>query len=178
MQTRSWKIVILIGIFKFLKSIVLFAAGLGLHSLIGKDANEVLTWLAGSLRIDADNHYLQRLIDSISFLSPHKMWLLSIAAFVYATIFLIEGIGLILRKHWAEVLTVIVTGSFIPLEVYELIDRFTIMRVGTLTVNLIILLYLILRLRSENTSSKHHTTMKANSTVPIGTDGFLVKRTK
>ena len=34
-----------------------------------------------------------------------------------------EGVSLLLRKRWAEYFTVIVTASFIPLEIYELVKK-------------------------------------------------------
>jgi len=42
---------------------------------------------------------------------------------------LTEGVGLALRKRWAEYLTIIATSSLIPLEVYELIQHFSVMKI-------------------------------------------------
>ncbi len=50
--------------------------------------------------------------------------------FLYAGLFLIEGTGLLLRKHWAEYFTIITTGLFIPLEVYELARHFTVVKLA------------------------------------------------
>jgi hypothetical protein len=57
--------------------------------------------------------------------------------------------GLWLRRRWAEYLTVIVTGSFIPLEIYEIVEHFTVLRVVVLAVNVAIVIYLVLDLRRE-----------------------------
>jgi uncharacterized membrane protein (DUF2068 family) len=69
---------------------------------------------------------------------------------VFAAIFLTEGIGLLLRRHWAEYLAVIATASFLPLELYELIHRVRATRVVIVAANLAIVVYLIVRLRSEH----------------------------
>jgi uncharacterized membrane protein (DUF2068 family) len=52
-----------------------------------------------------------------------------------------------LRKHWAEYLTLISTGLFIPLEVFEIYRRFTLIRVAVLAINLAIVWYLAARIK-------------------------------
>ncbi len=46
-------------------------------------------------------------------------------------------------KRWAEYLTVIATSLFLPLEINELIDKVSFLRVSALLVNLAILVYLV-----------------------------------
>ena len=72
---------------------------------------------------------------------------LSIGSFVYAAITLTEGAGLAFRKRWAEYFTIVITGSFLPLEIYEIIRHTTAMKFLLLAVNLAILGYLIARVR-------------------------------
>ena len=57
--------------------------------------------------------------------------------------------GLLLRKMWAEVLTVIVTTSFIPLEIYELVVHRSWAKAAVIVVNVGVVLYLLRRLRRE-----------------------------
>jgi uncharacterized membrane protein (DUF2068 family) len=68
---------------------------------------------------------------------------LGIGAFLYAILFAVEGVGLWFEKQWAEYLTVIATGSLLPLELYELYRRSTYSRGLTLLLNLAVLIYLI-----------------------------------
>lgn len=81
--------------------------------------------------------------------SPRRLEQVGAATFVYAGVFLTEGIGLLLGRRWAEWLTVLVTASFLPLELYELVERLRWSRVLLLAVNLAILLYLVARLRAD-----------------------------
>ena len=62
-----------------------------------------------------------------------------------------EGVGLWQRRRWAEYLTVVATSLLVPLEVYELVHHATLLKVGGLVVNLLIVAYLIhvLRRREE-----------------------------
>jgi uncharacterized membrane protein (DUF2068 family) len=61
----------------------------------------------------------------------------------------VEGTGLLLRKRWAEYLTVIATGSFVPMEIYEIFRHCTISRIGLLIANLAILAYLTWVIRQK-----------------------------
>jgi uncharacterized membrane protein (DUF2068 family) len=66
-----------------------------------------------------------------------------IVALVYAAIFATEGIGLWMRKHWAEWFTVIATGSFVPVELYECIVRFGWLKFAVMVANILIVIYLV-----------------------------------
>ena len=72
--------------------------------------------------------------------------MLGYAAFFYAALFAAEGIGLYLRKHWAEYIVVIVTGSLLPLEIYELFVKLAWWKFAAVVGNLLIVAYLIHRL--------------------------------
>ena len=101
------------------------------------------------LRVDPDNRYVHQLLEKIFNITPKQLKALSIGTFLYAALFAVEGIGLWMRKRWAETVTVITTSLFIPLEVYEIFHHFTITRVVVTVVNLLIVWYLVLRLRER-----------------------------
>jgi uncharacterized membrane protein (DUF2068 family) len=62
---------------------------------------------------------------------------------------LTEGFGLLFRKRWAEYLTIIATGSFIPLEIYEIARHCSAARILLLIGNVAIVVYLIVHVRSQ-----------------------------
>jgi uncharacterized membrane protein (DUF2068 family) len=62
--------------------------------------------------------------------------------FLYAALDLAEGIGLYLEKAWGEYLTLIITASFLPWEIYEVFRKLTWIRVSLLAINVLVLLYL------------------------------------
>jgi uncharacterized membrane protein (DUF2068 family) len=72
---------------------------------------------------------------------------LSVGTFVYAGIFLVEGVGLALRKRWAEYFTIITTSSLLPIEIYELARKASVGRSFALALNLAVVAYLIYELR-------------------------------
>ena len=78
----------------------------------------------------------------------------------YAAIFLTEGIGLWYEMSWAAYLAVNSTSFFIPFEVYELLDRITVLRMGILLLNLAIVAYLIRELKRHTLRSRRRKTQK------------------
>ncbi len=65
------------------------------------------------------------------------------ALLAYALIELVEGVGLWLARRWAEYLTVVATAAFLPLEVYELTEKVSGLKIGTLAVNVLAVLYIL-----------------------------------
>src|SRR5262249_51623117 len=107
----------LIAAFKILKGLGLLAVGIAVQILAHRQVQEVQSW-ADLLRVDPHNHYLHRLLERIPDVDPHKLRALSVGTFIYSALFFTEGIGLFLRKRWAEILTIVATAGLIPLEVY------------------------------------------------------------
>lgn len=72
---------------------------------------------------------------------------LAIALVGYGALEGTEGVGLALRRRWAEYLTVLATGFFIPYEIYEVLRHATLFKLGALIVNIAIVVYLAWRKR-------------------------------
>ena len=146
-QARSDLWLIAIGIFKLLKGIALIVAGVGLLKLLHRDiGNTVMRWIE-VLRVDPDNRFIHRALLRIFRVTPKQLKELSVGTFIYAGIFLTEGTGLVARKHWAEYMTLISTGLFIPLEAYELYRHFTALKLAVTLINFLIVWYLAARIR-------------------------------
>jgi uncharacterized membrane protein (DUF2068 family) len=140
---------LVIGIFKLAKAILLVAVAFGAIHFLRRDLGQsVLHWVE-ILRIDPDNRYIHRLLAKVFAVTPKQLKELSAGTFFYAAILGTEGIGLLTRKRWAEYFTVISTGIFIPLEVYELVHHFTWIKVAVLLINVAIVWYLVAQLRRE-----------------------------
>jgi uncharacterized membrane protein (DUF2068 family) len=72
---------------------------------------------------------------------------LAIVAVAYAFLEGTEGVGLAMRRRWAEYLTVVATGFLIPYEAYEVIHHVTLFKVGALLLNVAVVGYLAYRKR-------------------------------
>ena len=67
---------------------------------------------------------------------------LAIAAFLYGLLEAVEGVGLLVRRRWAEYLVLLATCAFIPLEVVELIRHPTGFKALAFLFNIVIVIYL------------------------------------
>ncbi|GED84659.1 DUF2127 domain-containing protein [Streptomyces sp. 6-11-2] len=65
----------------------------------------------------------------------------------YALVELIEAVGLWYAKRWAEYLTVVATAAFLPLEIYELTEHVSAVKITTLVLNIVAVLYIALAKR-------------------------------
>jgi uncharacterized membrane protein (DUF2068 family) len=70
-----------------------------------------------------------------------------VAAVLYGLLEAAEGVGLIMRRRWAEYLVVLATAAFLPPEVSEVLHRPTPAKLGALLVNVVIVVYLAWRKR-------------------------------
>ena len=74
---------------------------------------------------------------------PGTLAWIAVALFVYAGIQVAEGVGLWSLKRWGEYLAVVATSVFLPVEIYELHERVTVLRLGAFAVNLALVAYLV-----------------------------------
>lgn len=146
--------ILLIAIFKLVKGLLLVAAGIGALKLLHKDVSEVIGRWIDVLRVDPDNRYVHALLAKAPLVSDRTLKEISAGTFAYAFVFLTEGAGLLLRKRWAEYFTIIVTTSFLPLEVYELARHVTVAKFGVILVNIAIVAYLIFNVRRDHHGPK------------------------
>lgn len=139
--------IVAIGLFKLCKAIALLVAGIGILRLLHRDVASAVTHWVEQLRLDPDNYYIHRGLARVFRITPKQLKELSVGTFIYAGLYLTEGVGLVMRKHWAEYLTTISTALFIPLEVYEMYQRFTWPRLAFLVINVAIVWYLAARIK-------------------------------
>jgi uncharacterized membrane protein (DUF2068 family) len=132
-----------IAVYKLVKVLLLVALALGEVRL--RDASltdKLLVWVSArphGLEHDVVTHLIQWL----SGLTTSRMHTLRIVTMAYAAVFATEGVGLWMQKRWAEWLTVIITASLIPLEVWEMIFRPSIGIGAVLVANTAIVIYLV-----------------------------------
>jgi uncharacterized membrane protein (DUF2068 family) len=144
-------IIRLIIVERLVKSTVLLV---GAVSLVAADRLGYLTRLADvvqdQLELSQDRGVITQvlawLVDELGHLLPH-VTVVALAVVLYAALEATEGVGLAMRRRWAEYLTVLATGVLIPFELTEVVARPTVFRVGALLVNVAVVVYLAWRKR-------------------------------
>src|ERR1700678_1443198 len=143
------RVLLLIGLFKLAKSMLFFCLGVGAIHLLHKDLGDEVMRLATALKFDPESRFVSLILDKVDLIDAHRLREISLATFGYSAVALTEGVGLLLEKVWAEYLTLILTISFLPWELYELARRTTWFRLSLLLINLAVLWYLVWLLRRK-----------------------------
>jgi uncharacterized membrane protein (DUF2068 family) len=133
---------ILIAAFKLLQALLAVVIGIGALQLLHKDVGDELTRLVDYLRFNPESRIVNFILDHASQLNDHILRQIGAGGVSYAGLLLVEGIGLYLEKTWAEYLTLAVTGSFLPWEIFELWCGLTIGKCTLLVVNALVFIYL------------------------------------
>ena len=144
-----------IGLFKLGKAILFFGIGIGALHLLHKDIGDEVLKLATALKFDPESRFVSIVLEKVDLIDAHRLKLISAATFGYSAVALTEGIGLLLEKVWAEYLTLFLTISFLPWELYELAHHPTWLRLSLLLINLAVLWYLVWLLRRKRIAEKN-----------------------
>ena len=148
-KQKSAITLVLIALFKLVKGLLLLAVGIGAVKLLHRDIAETVSNWVDFLRVDPDNRYIHGILTRVLNLTPAQLKAASVGTFIYAGLLLTEGVGLLLRKRWAEYFTIITTAGLIPLELYELAKHVTTAKIAILIINIAIVVYLVVRVRRE-----------------------------
>jgi uncharacterized membrane protein (DUF2068 family) len=139
---------------KFFKAASLIVLGIGAFRLVHKDLGGVLQHWIMTLKLDPGQHFLDVALAKAANVSPEQIKNVGVGSFIYAALFLSEGTGLWLRKRWGEWLTVIITGSLVPIEIYEVHRHPSWPKVVVFALNVAIVVYLIYHMRGRPPASK------------------------
>jgi len=141
-----------IALFKFAKALLLIATGYGVHLLLNEDLLERLRLWTASLTDSFAQRMLLRALEWVEGLGATRIHVVMGVTLAYTVVVLAEGIGLWMRRTWAEWFTVTATASLIPFELWELIMRAPGRRLAvlvTVLLNLAVVGYLVWLLRHQ-----------------------------
>jgi uncharacterized membrane protein (DUF2068 family) len=77
-------------------------------------------------------------------LSVTELYLAGAAVSAYCVVLAFEMVGLWLARRWAAYLTIIETGILVPVEIYELVQGYSWLKILTLLINVAVVLYLLI----------------------------------
>ena len=137
------RLLLTIAIYKFLHALFFFAIGIGAHRLLHRNVADQVELFARHLRFNPESRLIIFILRRASLINGPVLERISLVAYCYATLTLIEGIGLYLEKAWGEFLTLAITASFLPWEIIEIFRRLTWVRVSLLTINILVFAYLL-----------------------------------
>jgi uncharacterized membrane protein (DUF2068 family) len=115
----------------------------GALRLLHRDIDDVVWRMIADLKMNPESRMVNFLFEKAELLNDPLLRRIGVVAFCYAAVGILEAIGLYLEKTWGEFLTLIITASFLPVEIHELMRRLTWVRMGLLVANVLVLIYLI-----------------------------------
>ena len=131
-----------IAVFEAAKGLLALAAVCGLISLRHTDLHAATDAFLLRHGVNPERHYTRLFIESVAKATNHHVGQLAALGFAYALIRLVEGYGLWQGKHWAEWFAVISAGIYLPLEIQHFAHHATLLNVGVIFFNILIILYL------------------------------------
>jgi uncharacterized membrane protein (DUF2068 family) len=143
LKPRRNRWLILIAAFKLAQALLFIAIGVGALRLVHKDIGDLLARLADHLRFNPESRFINFILEKAPLVDDRMLRRIGAVVFIYAALDLIEGTGLYLEKVWAEYLTLAITASFLPWEIFEVLRRVTWIRSGLLVANALVFLYLL-----------------------------------
>jgi uncharacterized membrane protein (DUF2068 family) len=170
---RDRTIMRLLAVERAIRAVVFVALAIGvlkvrstrdiLHDAFQKDV-PLMRPLADQIGWNMDDSRIIRTIDQAFTLSATTLLWIAVGLAVYALIELIEAVGLWLTQRWGEYFAVIATSVFLPLEIYELTEKVTVLRAGALLINVAAVIWLLWSKRlfglnggGAAYSAEHHT---------------------
>ena len=139
----------LIAAFKLMKGLLLVVLGLATISFRHRDVTAILGTWVDQLHLDPGGRLVHGLLTHAADFHARRLVAIGAGMLVYAALLLTEGFGLLVRRRWAEYLTVVATAVLVPLELYEIARHLTWTRLTVLVVNVVIVWYLLIRLRER-----------------------------
>ncbi len=128
------------------RALVLLSVGIVLVSHPHTNWAAEVSRLASSLGLNPSSDWFQRIVEDIRRVGSASV-LFGAAAIAYGALEATEAYGLWRRRRWGEWLTVVATSLFLIPELWALSKSVSVLKVGGLLVNLLVVAYLLWRLR-------------------------------
>jgi uncharacterized membrane protein (DUF2068 family) len=132
-----------------LRAILLLVVGAVLVSHPHTDWASEISHLAQRLGLNPKGNGIQKIIDKVRRISAHEDVVFGVVALAYGALEGTEAYGLWRRRRWGEWLTVVATSLLLIPDVWELTKSLTPLKIGGFLVNLLVVGYLLRRLRGD-----------------------------
>ena len=136
----------MVALFEAAKGALVLAAGAGLLSLLGRDLERSASDLVQWMHFNPAHHYPKIFIRAVSRLTDIHLWWLAAGALAYATIRFVEAGGLWHNRTWAAWLGAVSGSIYLPIEIAEMTQKVTWLRVGVFLINAAVVAVLVLSL--------------------------------
>ena len=131
------------------RAIVLITVGVVLVSHPHADWAAEITRFAEKLGLDPNSNWIRKLLERVRKIGSDKDVLFGVVALAYGALEGVKAYGLWMQRRWGEWLTVLATSLMLVPEIWELTKSATVIKAGVLIINLLVVAYLLRRLRGS-----------------------------
>lgn len=128
---------------KLLKGLLFVSLGVVAYALSDNDLPYEYRRLLHFLRLNPENKFFSDVAVQVARLTEVKVLRVAAGTLLYSLFSLVEGVGLMFRVSWAGWMAIGESAFFIPIEVYELVHRFSKSVLVILIINIVIVCYLL-----------------------------------
>jgi uncharacterized membrane protein (DUF2068 family) len=129
------------------RAVLLVAIGMVLLTHPHADWAGEISHLARQFGLDPKSNWIQRIIVNVKKIGVGQDTFYGAVALAYGALEGVEAYGLWMRRRWGEWLTVVATSLLLIPEIWELTKSVSPLKLGALLVNLLVVAYLLWRLR-------------------------------
>lgn len=141
----------LIALTEAAKGLIVLLAGLGVLEYLHRHIQHFGNMFSAHAGLNPHHHYPKALLQFLSGVTDQKIMWLALGIVAYSSLRLIEAYGLWNARAWARWLGIASGGFYLPYEFYELLERFSWVKLGITFVNILVVIYLI---NSQRSSAK------------------------
>jgi uncharacterized membrane protein (DUF2068 family) len=132
-----------IAIYKFAKATLSVLSAVLAWRLMDPHLEAALHTWAESLPEGFSERLIRDALAQVSGVAPFRWKELGIVSLGYAAVFSAEGYGLWRERRWAQYMTIVTSALLLPFEFLAVMHRMTLVRIGVLLANAVIVAYLI-----------------------------------
>lgn len=136
------------------KGAIVLLVGFGLLGLLHRDLPALGSEVVAHLHLNPAKKYPHIFLDLVASLNDRRLCFMASMAALYSTVRFVEAYGLWRQKTWAEWLALVGGCIYVPLEIYEIRAKASIVHVSALLINLVVVLLMGLALL-QKWRSKH-----------------------
>lgn len=142
------------ALFEAAKGVIVLLVGFGMLGLLHRDSRVLAGRLIAWLNLNPTRRYSEVFLQVASQITDTRLWMIAGFAAVYSAFRLFEAYGLWKQRSWAEWLAVVSGTIYIPVEVFELVEKVTWVRAGALVTNLLVVGFMVFVLRKNAAAKK------------------------
>ena len=142
----------IVALMEAVKGFIVFGAGFGMLALLHRDVRRIAESLVTRLHIDPEQHFAGIFLNAAAHVTDARLWGLAALALAYSALRWVEAWGLWFERRWASWLGAAGGAIYVPVEVYELLEKPSTIKAATLVLNLIVVAYLVWTLWQNRSS--------------------------